>query len=124
MIGTVGIYGVKDDAAQLGYGLHPDYWGKGYGGEAVKLFINCYWAAVSEFSISVLYLIELMSVKAESKDAITADVDPTNPASTGLVTKLGFKKGEHQKGVYQLASEVRDGIKTKRDAIVWRLGDH
>lgn len=75
--------------------------------------------------MSVLHLSSLFTkvneAKAESKDAITADVDPTNSASTGLVTKLGFKKGEHQIGVYQLGSEVRDGIKTKRDVFVWRL---
>ncbi len=56
-----------------------------------------------------------------SKNIITADVDPTNSASTNLVKKLGFKKGELLKSVYQLGTEVRDGIETKRDSVVWRL---
>jgi hypothetical protein len=37
------------------------------------------------------------------------------------VSKLGFKNGELQKSVYQLGSEVRDGIETKRDVVKWRL---
>lgn len=55
LIGTIGPYRVNPDAAQLGYGLHRDYWGKGYGTEALKLFIKFYWAPGSMFSISPLF---------------------------------------------------------------------
>jgi RimJ/RimL family protein N-acetyltransferase len=54
LIGTIGLIQVKVDAAELGYGLHPDYWGKGYGTEALKLFFNYYWAPGSMFPIYIL----------------------------------------------------------------------
>lgn len=48
-------------------------------------------------------------------------MDPTNDASMALVSKMGFERGETLKEVYQLASDVRDGVGTKRDQVVWRL---
>ena len=58
----------------------------------------------------------------DSKDIISADVDPASDASMKLVETLGVEKGETLKNLYQLASDVRDVIETKRDQVVWRLG--
>ncbi|KAH6716672.1 hypothetical protein BKA61DRAFT_572748 [Leptodontidium sp. MPI-SDFR-AT-0119] len=75
LISTVGVYNVSKEAAQLGFGLRPEFW----------------------------------------------DVDPASDASMKLVETLGVEKGETLKNVYQLASDVRDVIETKRDQVVWRL---
>lgn len=56
LIGTIGSYRVNYDAAAIGYGLHPEYWGRGYGTEALKLFIELYWASGRMFSDSVPFL--------------------------------------------------------------------
>jgi len=47
MIGIVGTTRNTPTAAEVGYGLHCDYWGKGYASEAVRLFIDVYWASGS-----------------------------------------------------------------------------
>jgi ribosomal-protein-alanine N-acetyltransferase len=39
MIGAIGI--VREQ--EIGYKVHPDFWGKGYMTEALKMFINLYW---------------------------------------------------------------------------------
>jgi ribosomal-protein-alanine N-acetyltransferase len=39
MIGIIGI--VREQ--EIGYKVHPDFWGKGYMTEALKMFINLYW---------------------------------------------------------------------------------
>src|ERR1700709_748273 len=50
MIGIIGTPRNQPLWAEVGYGLHPDYWGKGYASEALKLFIELYWAPGSTFS--------------------------------------------------------------------------
>lgn len=51
MIGTIDPYYINSEALELGHGLHPDYWEKIYGTEALKLFTKFYWAPGSSFSI-------------------------------------------------------------------------
>ena len=57
MIGTVGAPRVSEelDAAEIGYGLHPDFWGFGYMPEALSLFIGLYWSPESMLSFLHLY---------------------------------------------------------------------
>jgi len=43
VIGTCGTPRNEPLGAELGYGLHPDFWGEGYMSEALRLFINLYW---------------------------------------------------------------------------------
>ena len=47
LIGTCGIPRIEPLGAEIGYGLHPDYWGAGYMLEALRLFISLYWASES-----------------------------------------------------------------------------
>lgn len=52
MIGTVGATRVLPDegAIEIAYGLHPDFWKKGYMHEALGMFIKIYWAENSTSS--------------------------------------------------------------------------
>jgi len=56
MIGVVGTTRNTPTAAEVGYGLHCDYWRKGYGSEAVRLFIDVYWASGSKLTTVAVYL--------------------------------------------------------------------
>lgn len=51
-IGGMGIIRLSADgeAAELGYGILPDHWGKGYAPEALKAFVDYYWTSESRFS--------------------------------------------------------------------------
>ncbi|KAJ6108248.1 hypothetical protein N7523_009571 [Penicillium sp. IBT 18751x] len=42
VIGAVGINGLAPSPS-LGYGIHPDYWGKGYASEAVAAVVDSWW---------------------------------------------------------------------------------
>ena len=60
MIGTVGatrVTSVSSDeyAIEIAYGLHSDYWGKGYMSEALGMFIKLYWADHSTITVLALF---------------------------------------------------------------------
>lgn len=59
--------------AEIGYDLHPDYWGKGLMSEAVKAMI--------EFGFGKMNL-----------HSVEANTDPENAASARLLEKNGFVK--------------------------------
>lgn len=48
-IGSLGITRLTDDGtgADVGYGILPDHWGKGYAPEALKMFCDYYWTSES-----------------------------------------------------------------------------
>ena len=54
VIGAVGVPRDGPAGAEIGYGLHPDYWGMGYMSEALQLFIGVYWGPGSTFGSSSL----------------------------------------------------------------------
>ena len=43
MIGVIGI--VREQ--EIGYRIHPDFWGKGFMSEALKMFIEMFWGMES-----------------------------------------------------------------------------
>ncbi len=45
MIGIIGI--VREQ--EIGYRIHPDFWGKGFMSEALKMFIEMFWEMESTF---------------------------------------------------------------------------
>lgn len=74
LIGTIGFW--KTDPfhhrAEIGYLLHPDYWGKGYMDEAIRMVIDYAW------NVMRLHTIE-------------ANINPANAASKNVLLKNGFK---------------------------------
>jgi [ribosomal protein S5]-alanine N-acetyltransferase len=75
IIGTIGLNGLQlqNKRAEIGYELHPSYWRKGFGEEAIK--------EVLRFSFNQLGLFRIGAV-----------VYPENEASINLLLKLGFTK--------------------------------
>ena len=69
LIGKAGCWRVPE----IGYILHPDYWGQGLAFEAMSAVVPRLFA---RFDIP----------------AIEAEVDPRNAASIGLLERLGFKE--------------------------------
>ncbi|SMY07956.1 GNAT family N-acetyltransferase [Flavimaricola marinus] len=67
-IGTAGHY----QENEVGFILHPDFWRQGLVSEAMGAIIPYLWSVLDV-------------------EALTADVDPRNDASTGLLKSLGFQ---------------------------------
>ena len=72
-IGTCGFHSIRPGhhRAEIGYELHPAYWRQGLGSEAVLAILHF------AFETAEFHRIE-------------AIVDPNNPASAGLLRKVGF----------------------------------
>jgi ribosomal-protein-alanine N-acetyltransferase len=87
-IGKAGCWRVP----QIGYILHPDYWGKGVASEAVSAVIAHVFAAYDHV------------------DAITADVDPRNEASLKLLARLGFVETGRAAATNEINGEVCDSV--------------
>ncbi|NNF91692.1 MAG: GNAT family N-acetyltransferase [Boseongicola sp.] len=68
IIGAGGIH----TSEELGFILHPDHWGKGLAREGTQAVIEHFW-------------------KTSDSSRITAESDPCNLASVGLLTRLGFR---------------------------------
>ncbi|MHA7963221.1 GNAT family N-acetyltransferase [Paenibacillus sp. CAU 1782] len=89
VIGTCGFLNREaiHNRAEIGYDLHPDYWGKGVMTEVAR--------AVLHFGFAHMEL-----------NKIEAKADPQNEASSSLLKKLGFqqegllRKHEFEKGRY------------------------
>jgi ribosomal-protein-alanine N-acetyltransferase len=87
VIGKAGCWRVPE----IGYILHPRYWGLGFAAEACRAVIAHVFAA---------YDIE----------AITADVDPRNTASLRLLSRLGFVETGRAAATYEVDGVVSDSV--------------
>ena len=76
---------------EIGYILHPAYWGQGFAAEA------CRAAIAHIFATYDLY-------------AITADVDPRNEASLRLLGRLGFGETGRATATYEIEGEISDSV--------------
>ena len=76
LIGSCGFHSVnrKFKSIEIGYELHPDYWGRGFATEAVAGFIS--FCFVNQFPFKV--------------NRIAATTDIVNPLSISVLKKLGF----------------------------------
>jgi len=76
---------------EIGYILHPDYWGQGLATEALTAVID---HVFSERDI----------------EAITADVDPRNEASLKLLARLGFVETHRAQRTWLVGEEWCDSV--------------
>ena len=76
---------------EIGYILHPDYWGQGLATEALSAVIPRLFA---RFPIP----------------EITADVDPRNAASLQLLGRLGFAETHRAARTWRIAGEWCDSV--------------
>lgn len=86
-IGTAGMH--KD--TEIGFLLHPDYWRQGIGAEAMRTIIP--------------YLFSQTDARE-----LTADVDPRNDASVGLLKSLGFHETHRAKNTFCINGEWSDSV--------------
>ncbi|SCZ03015.1 GNAT family N-acetyltransferase [Alkaliphilus peptidifermentans] len=93
VIGTAMIFNFDHGAkhAEVGYVFHNDYWGKGYGTEAVTLMTN--------FSFDILNLRKLH-----------ARVISGNPGSVGVLEKNGFVMEGRLKDFYYIEGVYYDNL--------------
>jgi RimJ/RimL family protein N-acetyltransferase len=74
----------------IGYLLRSDCWGQGYAGEAMDAY--------------------LAYVAARGVKQLTADVDPRNPASIGLLTSRGFRETHRAERTWLVGEEWCDSV--------------
>ena len=84
LVGDCGVYLKKDNQAEIGYTISPNFQKQGYGVEAVQGLIN--------------FLCDQFDVLK-----VVASCDPRNTASINLLKKLGFE----QDGFYPKSVEIR-----------------
>jgi RimJ/RimL family protein N-acetyltransferase len=87
VIGKAGCFRLPE----IGFILHPDFWGKGFAQEAVAGVIAY---AFKHFPIPSLF----------------ADVDPRNVASLGLLGRLGFVETGRAERTYRIGEEWCDSV--------------
>lgn len=87
VIGKAGFWRLPD----VGYILHPDYWGQGIAGEAVGAAIDHVFAT-------------------RDLDDLTADVDPDNAASIRLLERLGFVKTGFAERTWNIGGEWKNSL--------------
>ena len=86
-IGTAGMH--KDN--EVGFLLHPDHWRKGIITEAMQAIIP--------------YLFDVTSATE-----LTADADPENSASVGLLKSLGFKETHRAQNTFCIDGKWSDSV--------------
>ena len=91
IIGTIGFWRMQKEhyRAEIGYILHPDYWGKGITQEAITVVIK--------------YGFEVMKLHS-----IEANVNPDNAASIRLLEKNGFVREAYFKENYYFDGSFLD----------------
>lgn len=78
------------NSMEIGFQVHPDYWGKGYASEAVGEILR------QLFGMGI--------------HRVVCHIDPDNAPSINLVTKLGFIKEAHLRKSCMIRGERRDEL--------------
>ncbi len=87
VIGKAGFWRLPD----VGYILHPDYWGQGFAAEAVGAAVDHVFAT-------------------RDLDELTADVDPENAASIRLLERFGFVRTGYAERTWNVGGEWKDSL--------------
>jgi RimJ/RimL family protein N-acetyltransferase len=87
VIGKAGMWRVPE----VGFLLHPDHWGKGYAREVMVAIIEHLFTW-------------------HDADHLTAEVDPRNAASLGLLARLGFQETHRATRTMQWRDEWCDSV--------------
>lgn len=87
VIGKAGCWRLPD----IGFILHPEYWGRGLAREALAAIIASIFAR-------------------RPIPELTADVDPRNAACLKLLTGLGFRETGRASATYRIGDEVSDSV--------------
>ena len=85
VIGKAGFWKAPD----IGYILHPDYWGQGLARESVVAVLHRLFALTDH-------------------DEVTADVDPDNAASIRLLESLGFRRTGFAERTWNVGGEWKN----------------
>ncbi len=104
VIGKFTLFGINPDnrRAEIGYVLHRQFWGKGYGTEVLAAMLE------TAFESFALHRLE-------------ADIDPDNAASLALLRKFGFREEGRFRERWLLGEEWHDSIMMALLATDWRL---
>lgn len=78
-------------APEIGYILHPDYWGRGLAREALEAVIR-------------------IGFEVGGIEEIIADVDPRNAASLGLLERLGFVRTGFARETWEIGGVLLDSV--------------
>lgn len=97
VIGRAGFWRLPE----IGYILHPDFWGQGFGTEAVAALIS-------------------HGFEAHGLMEATADVDPDNTASLRLLENLGFVETGREKNTLQIGDAWFDSVYLRLGAEAWQ----
>ena len=87
-IGSIGLFG---EDSELGYLIHPEYWGQGYATEMVSAFIKALWVGVPDV------------------EKVRACVDSENGGSLRVLEKCEFRevrRGEYENKTLGVREEV------------------
>jgi [ribosomal protein S5]-alanine N-acetyltransferase len=95
-IGKIGIW----QGEEIGFLLARQYWGQGLAREALELISN--------------HLFEKKGLIL-----ITADTDPRNAASIGLLKAVGFEEYEFKERTFQIGDEWVDSLYLKLTKEAW-----
>lgn len=104
VIGKFTLFAINPEnrRAEIGYVLHRQFWGKGYGTEVLGAMIE------AAFDAYQLHRLE-------------ADIDPDNAASLALLKKFGFREEGQFRERWRMGEEWRDSIMMALLAPAWRL---
>jgi ribosomal-protein-alanine N-acetyltransferase len=93
VIGTVTLFLFTPEhrRCEVGFILHPDFWGRGLASEAVARALT--WA-----------------FEDGAMERIEADVDPRNQPSQRLLEGLGFRREGLMRERWRVAGEIQDGL--------------
>ena len=105
VIGSVGLHATEvDSVRELGYVMHPDYWGNGYMSEAVK--------GVVRFAFEEMQLI-----------AVRVQHNPTNARSRNVIQRSGFRYDGNIRRSHQIFDgTVRDACSYSMTREEWESG--